>query len=486
MSCNVNNKIDGDIMVGELGGRIDNIMLRNAENGFSGYLMVVKNKSLIYSKGFGFSEIEAELPIDQYTVFDIGSLTKQFTAAAILKLEMEGKLTVNSKLGEIFNNVPEEKQNINLHQLLTHTSGFAFALGGAFETVDKNTMLERAFESELRSQPGEEYHYSHLGYNILGAVIEEITKGDYETYLNRKLFHPSGMKFTGYIIPDWNKTQISHGYNRETDNGYSILNDWGKPTDYPWSEKGPYWFFHGSGGILASPEDIYKWDMALNKNNILSEEAKEKFFNAHVNRGEDRPDYYGYGWAVSTSRRNTKVVTHNAGNRKFYSELMRYLDDEVSIYVCSNNSPEGITGLTIEIARLIFVPDYKAKESITKISNHEKLPDDIIGERVSTLLSYSDNTDNKIIRSFVENNLSERLIEKYSINRLSRFLKFFYRTNGKTEIRRIISFGSTKFEIYLYSQSMDKWILFELRFTDDKDKFIDSITFDDDIEALND
>ena len=291
VSCNKRNPIKGDIVLGNLGSSIDNIMRKNASNGFSGYLLVVRDSEIIYAKGFGFSNQETEILINHNTVFDIGSLSKQITAAAILKLEMEGLLSVNSVLIDFFDDIPEDKQNISIHQLLTHTSGLSFALGGAYEKISKENMLDKAFSSELRSVPGEEYHYSHLGYNILAAVIEEIIDVDYETYLSKKLFRPAGMKHTGYVIPDWDNGQISHGYNREIINGNSIINDWGKPVDYPWSEKGPYWYYQGSGGILSSPQDIYNWDIALKGNKILSEEAKNKFFTAHVNRGRERPDY---------------------------------------------------------------------------------------------------------------------------------------------------------------------------------------------------
>lgn len=485
LSCNNKKSINEVIIQGDLGRSIDKIMQSNASNGLSGYLLVVRDEEVVYARGFGFSDIEAEILIDQNTVFDIGSLTKQFTAAAILKLEMEGKISVNQVLGDFFNDIPDDKKNISIHQLLTHTSGLIFALGGPYEKTGKKNMLEKAYDTELRSVPGEEYHYSHLGYNILGAVIEKVTGGDYEAYLDKKLFLPARMKNTGYVIPEWDNAQISHGYNRETVNGYSIYSDWGKPIDYPWTVKGPYWLYHASGGILSTPQDIFKWDIALNGNKILSEEAKQQFFTAHVRRGERRPDYYGYGWAVSTSLRNTKVVTHNAGNGKFYSELMRYIDDKVSIYLCSNNSPQGITGLTNEIARLIFVDNYVAKESITKISNLNVIPDNINGKRLLELAAYNEDTDNNILSDFIRKNFSERIIDKYGINKFTRFLKFYYRRVGPAKIKRIINFGNTRFEIFQFSERRDKWYLLELRFTNDEDKLIDAISFDD-IDPIED
>ncbi len=158
---------------------------------------------------------------------------------------------------------------------------------------------------------------------------------------------------------------------------------------------------------------------------------------------------------------------------------MRYLDDNVTIYLCSNNSPGGITGLTIEIARLIFVENYIAKESIIRVSNLDSIPDNINGSRLNELVSYNEETENLILNDFIERNFSKRLIDKYNIIRLTRFLKLYYRSVGTTEIKRIINYGNSRFEIFQFSKSKDKWYLLKLRFTNDEDKLIDTISFDD-------
>ncbi|MFC2117940.1 serine hydrolase domain-containing protein, partial [Bacteroidota bacterium] len=468
LSCKNSGGIDNNIVNGETGRVVDSIMQLNHENGFSGYVFIIKENEIIYSKGFGYSDKELLITIDKSTVFDIGSLTKQFTAAAILKLEMEGKLSVSNTLSTFFSDIPEDKKDINIHQLLTHTSGFRWGTGDEYEVLNKEAMLKRAFSSELESESGKEFNYSHMGYNILGAIIEEASGISYEEYLNEKLFKPAGMKNTGYIIPVWDNEKISHGYTQNK--------DWGKPTDHPWSDKGPYWNFHASGGILSTPEDMFKWDKALKTNKILSEDVKERFFMAHVSRG-DRRSPYGYGWSVFSSRRNTTGVVHNGGNGKFFNELMRYIDDEVTIYVCSNNAPRGVSDLSDEIANILFTENHTPKTSIIKVITSTEVPDNIKGDRIRRFLSLNESSDKSIMKKFISNNCSEYLIEKHSIDSLTSFMKFYYRRTGTTEIKRIDMIGENRSDIYLYSTNKNMWYKLIFWYTHDENKLVNAINF---------
>ena len=468
LSCDSNNNIKDDIVYGKTGAVIDSIMNLNYANGFSGYVFVVGKEEVIFSRAYGYSDQELKIPIDQNTVFDIGSLTKQFTAAAILKLEMEGKLSVETSISEYFPNIPVDKKEITIHHLLTHTSGFRWGAGDESENLNKEEMLERAFSSQLRCNPGEEFHWSHMGYNVLGAIIEEVSGKSYEEYVSNKLFRPSGMKSTGYVLPKWSENQIAHGYSRGK--------DWGKPTDYHWSDNGPFWNFHASGGMLSTAGDIIKWDRALRSAKVLSDEAKYKFFEPWVSRGKNRMDY-GYGWAGFRSVRKTSGVLHSGGNGKFFNELMRYVDDEVSIYICSNNSARGIGKLTEEIANIIFTKNYVPNTNIIKVTYLLDIPDDMKGKRIKTIIEHRDIEDLDIIGRMIAENFSKRLIDKHGINRLSRFMNY-YRSTGETEIRGVDYIGDRQVELYLYSDSSSNWYKLKMYFTQDADYLIDAIFMD--------
>jgi len=221
------------------------------QNGFSGIISInIKNKPL-YTRTFGYSNIEKQVPINSETVFDIGSLTKQFTAAGILKLEIEGKIDIDDNLGKFFPDIPEDKMPITLHQLMTHTSGLKRSFGRDYSRTSKSDFLRILFSSELRHEPGSTYYYSDAGYSLLGAVIEKVTDLSYEEYLQEKIFKPAGMGHTGYVLPHWREEQIAHGYKK--------CKDWGKPMDMPWSSDGPYWNLKANAGLLSSSEDLMAW-----------------------------------------------------------------------------------------------------------------------------------------------------------------------------------------------------------------------------------
>src|SRR5262249_27224274 len=148
-------------------------------------------------------------------LFSIGSITKQFTAAAILKLQMQGKLSVRDPIAKYLPNVPQDKSAITLHHLLTHSAGLESGFGpGDFEAVTRDEIIKRALASKLRSAPGKQYHYSNAGYSLLGAIVEIVSGGGYEAFLHEHLFKPAGMAQTGYRLPKWSSERLAQGYGR--------------------------------------------------------------------------------------------------------------------------------------------------------------------------------------------------------------------------------------------------------------------------------
>src|SRR5688572_14197457 len=181
--------------------------------GASGTLVAAGGGELVHCRGFGMADREAGLRATCDTVYDVGSITKQFTAAAILKLEMMGKLRVSDRLGRHVGPVPADKRAITLHQLLTHTSGLVGALGGDYERLSRGGLLARALGSRLRSPPGVEYRYSNAGYSLLAAIVEAASGMGYEEFLARHLFAPAGMTRTGYVLPRWDRDQVAVEYD---------------------------------------------------------------------------------------------------------------------------------------------------------------------------------------------------------------------------------------------------------------------------------
>ena len=286
---------------GELGAKLDNLMRQIAGKGFSGVLLVAKDGQIALEKGYGLANRENKMAYAPKTVFDVGSITKQFTGAAILKLEMQGKLRTHDKITKYFKDVPPDKADITLHQLLTHSAGILNALGGDYEKITRDEVIKRALASELRYVPGTKHEYSNVGYSLLGAIIEIVTGKSYERYLHDNLFKPAGMKETGYVIPKWKRENLAVGYREDG-------NRWGTPLDHAWDKDGPFWNLRANGGILSTVGDLYKWHLALEGEKILSKAAQEKYFAPHIKEQPEAVSFYGYGWVTQKTSRGTKLV----------------------------------------------------------------------------------------------------------------------------------------------------------------------------------
>ncbi len=318
-----------DVVRGEQGRKIDAYMTRHTKSGFSGVVFAARGGELIISKGYGLADDAKQIPFADDTVFDIGSITKQFTGAAIVKLESQGKLQVTDTIDKYFDIVPADKRQITLHHLLTHSSGLRDAFGDDYEPVSRDEIIKRAMESKLLWAPGTRYRYSNGGYSLLAAIVELVTGNTYDRYLHDALFAPAGMLHTGYQIPELNPDQLAHGYLTDGE-------DTGTPVDHAWADDGPYWNLRGNGGILSTAEDMFRWHQALNGTEVLPEDAKAKYFAPHVPEGPRAKTHYGYGWVIGTAGDDSTYHWHNGGNGIFFADMSRYLGDDMVLIMASN------------------------------------------------------------------------------------------------------------------------------------------------------
>jgi CubicO group peptidase (beta-lactamase class C family) len=309
----------------DLGERLDNHLSRLAAFGFSGSVLVARDGKVVLNKGYGLADRKNRIPVSTETVFDIASITKQFTAAAILKLEMEGKLKTTDTIGKFFSKVPDDKSSITLHHLLTHTSGLRAVLDGN-EGVSRDQFIEGMLATPLNSKPGEKYAYSNAGFTLLAAIVEIVSNQSYENFLTEQLFKPAGMSNTGFYEDKnkWDASRVARGYDEDRDRG--------APTE--WNKD---FRFRGSSYVLISTGDLYKWEQALKAETILSKAAKQKFFAAHTQA--DLPGTsYAYGWIVAKTPRGTTEISHDGIGFGFNSVYARYIDEGVTMIVLSNET----------------------------------------------------------------------------------------------------------------------------------------------------
>ncbi|MEV5981868.1 serine hydrolase domain-containing protein [Streptomyces sp. NPDC052114] len=303
---------------------------RTLPEGASGTVMAARGDRLAYCGGFGASDRAAGTPASCRTVYDVMSVTKQFTAAAVLKLEVMGRLRLSDRIGRFLGPVPDDKRAITVKQLLTHTSGLPEGLGDDYDRVSRGELVRDALAAEPRSSPGTEFHYSNTGYSLLAAIIEEASGESYEPFLARHLFAPAGMKETGYVLPRWPRRSIAVEYD---DRGRPR----GRPVDHSWAADGPYWNLRGNGGMLSTAPDMLRWHRALSDDTVLPARARDQLFAPHVRVPGSDGESYGYGWSVRDTAEG-RLAWHDGGNGWSLAVLARRLSDGVLVFWVSNHA----------------------------------------------------------------------------------------------------------------------------------------------------
>ena len=293
-------------------------------NHFSGTVLVAQNGRIVFAKGYGYANAEWQTPNTLQTKFRLGSLTKQFTATAIMQLREKGLLSLQDSICRYLQPCAEEWQPVTLHHLLSHTSGIAGS---------GRTSLEFA--------PGTRWKYSDWGYSLLGSVIERVTGKPYAQVLREQIFGPLGMRDTGY---DQAQTIL-----QQRAAGYRLVEGQLRNAEYI-DMAGPF----AAGGLYSTAEDLYKWDQALYTDAILPPSALKLMWTEVASN-------YGYGWMVSTPASPSKPpwalpkrfqVVHPGSINGFTSEILRFPDERVTVIVLANLEDARVVGP--ELAAMIL------------------------------------------------------------------------------------------------------------------------------------
>jgi CubicO group peptidase (beta-lactamase class C family) len=326
--------------------KIDEVMtLANKYRLFNGAVLVAEGGKVIYKKGFGLANMEWNIPNTPETRFRLGSITKQFTATAILKLVEEGKIKLDGKISDY---LPEYRKDIGekvtVHQLLNHTSGIPSYTGlpGFFQDVSRNPFkvddfVKKYASNDLEFEPGSKFSYNNSGYFLLGAIIEKVAGKPYEQFLKERIFDPLGMKNTGYDHWDTLLQKRATGYQK-TAGGY---------INAPYLDMSiPY----AAGSLYSTVEDLYLWDQALYTDSVLNAQFKELMFKPNL-------ENYAYGWTIRKANFDDKipVITHNGGINGFSTTIIRF-PAEKNLIVLLDNTATGnnIDRLSSELAKILY------------------------------------------------------------------------------------------------------------------------------------
>jgi CubicO group peptidase (beta-lactamase class C family) len=301
---------------------------------FSGSVLIARNGEVLVKTGYGEADRHKHLANTAQTKFRLGSLTKQFTAMAILILQARGKLNVHDRICTYLSDCPTPWQQITIHHLLTHTSGipdFArfpdfIATRGSASTPTET--IARFKDKPLDFQPGEKFSYSTSGYVVLGALIEPASGKRYEAFLQENIFVPLQMVDSGY---DHNNGGLAIGYRDRTNLADFI--DMSVP--------------YAAGGLYSTVQDLYRWDRALYTDKLIPKNLRDKMFTPFGGFG------YGYGWGIGKEG-DRPVVSHIGGIQGFSSSIARYPNDKVVIIVLGNREDLNSGDIGVQLAKIVF------------------------------------------------------------------------------------------------------------------------------------
>jgi CubicO group peptidase (beta-lactamase class C family) len=312
---------------GDVASNLSDYMSRMEAFGFSGSVTVTRKGQTVFERAYGFADREKGVRNTPATIFETGSLGKQFTGAAILKLEEAGKLRTSDPISKYLDNVPEDKRAITIHQLLTMTGGIApFGTTNGVEGT-REGRVHQVLSVPLVAPPGTRMSYSNGGYNLLGAIVEKVSGMPYEAYVRKVLFQPAGLTSTGFIyeqpLPvDAAKIAKTYAGDEATDG-----------RDFP---PNLTWFFKGAGGAVTTTGDLCRWHAALTNKNILSKESLVKYYTPGSGQ-----DGFAYGWGVFTTSRGREIEMGGGTTNGVGAKLARFPADDVCIAMTINQDGEA-------------------------------------------------------------------------------------------------------------------------------------------------
>ncbi|MDP4144045.1 MAG: serine hydrolase domain-containing protein [Bacillota bacterium] len=296
------------------------------EKGFSGTVLIVKDDDILLNRGYGMADYDKKIANTPRTVFEIGSLTKQFTAAAILMLQEKKLLSVQDSINKYIPGYPNGDK-IKIYNLVTQTSG----IPDFFNPNNFDSMLSRKHtytpeeiikmfkNKSLNFEPGTKFEYSNSNYILLGYIIEKVSNMKYEDYVQKNILKPLKMNQTGFLSK---KPKIE---NKAI--GYSLLNI--QSNDYSRSFEAEGSLTYAAGEMYSTAEDLYKWENALFTGKVINKQSLNEMLTPNL-------DSYGYGLDIDNSAEGDKVAYHGGDTLGFSSFMAKDIDKNCVLIILSN------------------------------------------------------------------------------------------------------------------------------------------------------
>ncbi len=345
--------------------RVDSLLqVYSKKNMFSGSILIAKKGKVLLSKGYGMANYSYDIPNSPTTKFKLASVSKQFTAMAIMILQEKGKLSTDDKLNKYISDYPNGDK-ITIHNLLTHTSGIHNVTD--MPVFDSVITIPHTLEQTiaitknmpLDFEPGTKFSYSNSGYVILSYIIEKASGKNYGEYIKEVIFTPLGMKNSGLYNNKDVLKNMAVGY---TENGEGL-------------EQAPYIDMSipaGAGALYSTVEDMFLWDQSFYTEKLVKKSTFEKILTPYK-------DNYGYGWMVDKYK-DHKIIMHTGGIQGFATVINRFPDDELCIIILKNVDNQQVFNANRIAKAIMFDQKYELPVE-RKIANiDKKIYQKLVGE----------------------------------------------------------------------------------------------------------
>jgi CubicO group peptidase (beta-lactamase class C family) len=281
---------------------------------FSGAVLVAHHGRIVLLRGYGRARPNA--------LFDIGSIAKTFTAAAVLRLEQDGRLHVGDPISRYLPDVPPSRRGLTIRELLTHTAGLPQSFDSDLERVGRAEAVRRILAAP-GPRPGR-FAYSNAGYTLLAAIVERVSGMPFTEFVRRRLLLPAGLRSTGWFRSRWLRGRRALGFAHGRDRGPA-----GSQVPRSWS-------ILGAGGMLSTARDLFRWSAALRTDRVLSARERAAYRRGYVRIPGPGGARAGFGWVVGTSPRHTPVIlVGGETDYGFTSDFRRFVGEGTTIVTLS-------------------------------------------------------------------------------------------------------------------------------------------------------
>jgi CubicO group peptidase (beta-lactamase class C family) len=347
----------------DIGESINEYLSVRTEMGrFSGAILVARNGAIILRQGYGFADVEKQIPYTPDTQHEVASISKMFTAMAALKLQEQGKLRLDEPVCKYLDDCPEAWKPVTIQQLIRHTSGIPdyeekLELGSdnylGFMTQPNTSarIVENAKKQALDFKPGEKFHYSNTGYIVLGYVLQKAADMPFSEYIEKNLLQPAGMKRSGVLGTKDAPKSLATGYTfgdigwEKTLAGYPLTA--GHLKKMPRLELTPP---AGDAWLYSTVDDLYRWSQAMEGNGVITAAAINETFTAGLGN-------YGYGWFIDNGF-GRKRTRHNGMLPGYTSDFIRFPDEKITIIIFSNLDRAPLSRIMRDVTAIVLGTPY--------------------------------------------------------------------------------------------------------------------------------